>query len=309
VGHVHNFFPLLTSAVHTALRGRGVPVVQSLHNYRLVCANGLFLRDGSPCEDCVSRGPWNAVRHGCYRDSRIQTLAWARATAEHRARGLWTELVDRFVAPSGFLRDKLVSAGLPAERVRVKPNSIGDPGEPAPGGNGAVFVGRLSPEKGARLLLEAWQQMQGEPLTIVGAGPEEEELRRIAGRIPNVRFSGELSAEGVRAELAAAAFVVVPSLWYENFPLVVAEAFAAGRPVVAARPSAVSDLVLDGATGLHFQRGEAAGLAAACRWLAGGAELCLRMGGEARAYYEAELTPERCSERLARIYEEARSSA
>jgi len=309
VGHVHNFFPLLSPAVHTALRGRELPVVQTLHNYRLVCANGLFLRDGSPCEDCVSRGPWNAVRHGCYRGSRLQTMAWARATSEQRARGLWTHLVDRFVAPSAFLRDKLVAAGLPRERFVVKPNAVNDPGEPGFGGSGAVFVGRLSPEKGAGLLLEAWKRLEGAPLTIVGAGPEEAELRRAAGRLPNVRFTGELSAEGVRAELASAAFAVVPSLWYENFPLVVAEAFAAGRPVVAARPTAVSDLVQDGATGLHFERGDAAGLAAACRWLAGDRELCERLGREARAHYAEELTPRRCAERLVEIYSEAGSSA
>ncbi len=309
VGHVHNFFPLLSPAVHTALRAREVPVVQTLHNYRLVCANGLFLRRARPCEDCVTRGPFNAVRHGCYRGSRAQTLAWARATAEHRARGLWTELVDRFVAPSGFLRDKLVDAGLPRERIVLKPNAVEDPGEPAWGGIGAVFVGRLSPEKGLELLLEAWRGLEGFQLTIVGTGPEEKALRRQAGTIPNVRFTGELSGEGVRAELAGAAFAVVPSLWYENFPRVVAEAFAAGRPVVAARPTAVSDLVVDGATGLHFEMGDPAGLTAACRWLAGDAALCEQMGREARAHYEEQLTPQRCTERLAEIYREACSSA
>jgi glycosyltransferase involved in cell wall biosynthesis len=309
VGHVHNFFPLLSPAVHTALHARGVAVVQSLHNYRLVCANGLFLRDGRPCEDCVSRGPWNAVRHGCYRGSRMQTLAWARATAEHRARGLWTRLVDLFVAPSGFLRDKLVAAGLPAERVRLKPNAVEDPGEPSWGGSGAVFVGRLSAEKGVGLLLEAWKWLGGTPLTVVGTGPEEAALRRRAVRIPNVRFTGELSREGVRAELAGAAFAVVPSLWYENSPLVVAEAFAAGRPVVAARPTAVSDSVVDGLQGLHFEGGDASSLAAACLRLAVDPVLCERMGREARARFEEELTPQRSVERLEAIYREACRSA
>jgi glycosyltransferase involved in cell wall biosynthesis len=309
VGHVHNFFPLLSPAVHTALRGRGVAVVQSLHNYRLVCANGLFLRKGRPCEDCVARGPWNAVRHGCYRGSRAQTLAWARATAEHRARGLWTRLVDRFVAPSAFLRDKLAAAGLPAERMRLKPNAVPDPGEPRWGGRGAVFVGRLSREKGVHVLLEAWKWMGGAPLCIVGTGPEEAALRRRAGTLSNVRFTGELSREGVRGELAAATFAVVPSLWYENFPLVVAEAFAAGRPVVAARPTAVSDLVSDGLHGLHFERGDASSLARACLRLVADPELCEQMGREARAHYEEHLTPQRANERLVEIYAEARLSA
>lgn len=309
VGHVHNFFPLLSPAVHTSLRARGVPVIQTLHNYRLVCANGLFLREGRVCEDCVSRGPWNAVRHGCYRGSRTQTLAWAWATSEHRSRGLWTRLVDRFIAPSGFLRDKLVAAGLPAERIRLKPNAVPDPGEPAWGGRGAVFVGRLSREKGVHVLLEAWKWLGGAPLTVVGAGPDEAELRRRAETIPNVRFTGELSPEGVRSELAAAAFAVVPSIWYENFPLAVVEAFAAGRPVVAPRPTAVSDLVADGLHGLHFELGDSASLAAASLRLAGDPVLCDRMGREARAHYEDCLTPESANQRLAEIYTEVRSSA
>ncbi|MDJ0848751.1 MAG: glycosyltransferase family 4 protein [Myxococcota bacterium] len=302
VGHVHNFFPLLTPVVHDTLRSRGVPVVQTLHNYRLVCANGLFLREGRPCEECVARGPWNAVRHGCYRGSRLQTAAWARAATRQRARGLWRTLVDRFVAPSDFLRRKLVAAGLPDERFVVKPNPVPDPGPPAAVGQGAVYVGRLSPEKGVRLLLEAWRELEGESLTVVGTGAEESELRRIGRDLPGVRFTGELAPDRVQEELARAAFLVAPSLCYENFPLAVAEAFAAGRPVVASHPSALSDLVEDGRTGLRFATGSAAELASACRRLAGSPALCAELGREARQRYEDELTPERCAAHLEEIY-------
>ena len=302
VGHVHNFFPLLTPAVHETLARCGVPVVQTLHNYRLVCANGLFLRDGRPCEDCVARGPWNAVRHGCYRGSRLQTAAWARAATRARMRGLWRGLVDRFVAPSGFLRRKLVAAGLPDERFVEKPNPVPDPGAPGAPGEGAVYVGRLAPEKGVGLLLEAWRGLAGVPLCVVGTGPEEARLRETAAGLDGVRFTGELPPHGVQAELTRAAFVVAPSLCYENFPLAVAEAFAAGRPVVASHPTALSDLVEDGRTGLLFASGSAAGLAEACRRLAGDPGLCTEMGREARQRYEEELTPERCAERLEEIY-------
>ena len=153
VAHVHNFFPVLTPAVHEALAARGVPVVQTLHNYRLVCANGNLLREGRVCEECIPRGPCHAVRHGCYRGSRVQTLVWADATAHHRARDTWRRCVDRFVVPSAFAANKLVAAGLPRERVEVLPNVLADPGEPAPPGRGAVFVGRLAPEKGVDLLI------------------------------------------------------------------------------------------------------------------------------------------------------------
>jgi glycosyltransferase involved in cell wall biosynthesis len=302
VAHVHNFFPLLSPAVHAALRRRGVPVVQTLHNYRLVCANGLFLRAGLPCEDCVARGPWNAVRHACYRGSRLQTLAWARAASEHRRRGLWTELVARFVAPSRFLRRKLVAAGLPAELVADKPNAVPDPGAPRYGGRGGVYVGRLSPEKGVRILLEAWRELRGVPLAIVGAGPDERWLRTHAAGLPGARLLGALPRDGVERAFAEAAFAVAPSLCYENFPLAVAEAFAAGRPVVAPHGTALADLVEDGRTGLLFERGSAPSLAAACRQLADDPALCEQMGRAARAFYEEELLPERSTDRLLSIY-------
>jgi hypothetical protein len=130
VAHVHNFFPVLSPAVHEALAAHGVPVVQTLHNYRFACANGYLLREGRLCEECVPRGPWHAVRYGCYRGSRVQTLVWADATAHHRARGTWQRCVDRFVAPTPFAARKLVAAGLQRERVEVLPYLLADPASP-----------------------------------------------------------------------------------------------------------------------------------------------------------------------------------
>jgi glycosyltransferase involved in cell wall biosynthesis len=308
VGHVHNFFPLLTPAVHAALHRAGVPVVQTLHNYRLFCANGLFLRGGRPCEDCVAAGPWNAVRHRCYRGSALQTAAWAFATSWARRRGAWHDWVDRFVVPGEFARRKLVAAGLPADRVTTRPNAVPDPGEPRWGGHGAVYVGRLSAEKGVHLLLEAWRGLGGYPLALVGAGPEEAALRRRAADLPNVRFAGALPPDAVQAELARAAFSVAPSLCYENFPLAVAEAMAAGRAVVAPYPSALADLVEEGLTGLLFRSGDAASLADACRQLAADHSLAETLGREARERYEETLTPERGLQRLLAIYRDVRAA-
>jgi glycosyltransferase involved in cell wall biosynthesis len=302
VGHVHNFFPLLTPAVHATLARLGIPVVQTLHNYRLLCANGLFLRRGLPCEECVAEGPWHAVRHACYRGSRLQTAVWADFTAHHRARGTWLERVDRFVVPGAFAARKLVGAGLPGERVVVKPNPVVDPGEPAWGGHGAVYAGRLSPEKGVGLLLDAWRELEGHPLLVLGGGPEEAALRRRAAGIAGVRFAGEVAPEAVRAALRRAAFAVAPSLAYENFPLAVAEALAAGRPVVVPRGTALADMVEHGRTGLHFDRGDAASLAQACRRLARDAEWALELGREARGQYEETLAPRRATERLLEVY-------
>jgi glycosyltransferase involved in cell wall biosynthesis len=306
VGHVHNFFPVLSPAVHLALRARGVPVVQTLHNYRLLCANGLFLRDDRPCEDCVVRGPWNAVRYGCYRGSRVQTAVWAEMTAHHRRLGTWQRAVDVFVALSSFSRRKLVAGGLPADRVYVKPNPVADPGEPTGIGRGGLYVGRLSREKGVHLLLEAWRSLDGYPLTIVGSGAEETALRALARDIPGVRFTGPLPPEEVAPLRRACAFAIAPSLCYEHFPMAVAEAMAAGRPSVAPRDTALADLVENGFSGLLFERGDSDGLAAACRELTADRERCAEMGRFARARYEDALAPERSVERLIALYETAR---
>ena len=302
LAHVHNYFPLLTPAVHERLHARGIPVVQTLHNYRLFCAYGAFLRGGRPCEDCVSAGPWNAVRHGCYRGSRVQTAVWAEATAHHRRQRTFERCVTRFVAPSEFARNKLVAAGLDPAKVVVKPNPVADPGEPRFGGRGAVYVGRLSEEKGARVLLEAWRELAGLPLTLVGSGPLESELREIGGRIPGVRFAGQLPPEGVREQLREALFLVAPSICYENFPLAVAEAMAAGKPAVASHPTAMAEWVEAGRTGLLFPSGDARALAQACRELAADPARAEAMGREARTRYEDELGPERSTQHLLALY-------
>ena len=305
VGHVHNFFPLLSPAVHVAIGDRGIPVVQTLHNYRLLCANGMFLRRGRPCEDCVERGPWNAVRHGCYRGSRLQTAVWSEQAALHRRRGTWRRRVDLFTTPSAFARSKLLAAGLPPERVVVKPNTVVDPGEPSFGGSGAIFVGRLSREKGVHLLLEAWRHLAGQPLTIVGSGPEEAALRRCAASIPGVRFLGQVDRDRVYRAMREAAFAVVPSIWYENFPVAVAEAMACGRATIAAHPTALAEFVDHGRTGLLFDTGDPRSLADACRALLADPARTEAMGREARASYEERLTPEANLAALTALYDRA----
>jgi len=305
VGHVHNFFPLLSPAAHAAIGDLQIPVVQTLHNYRLLCANGMFLRRERPCEDCVRRGPWNAGRHGGYRGSRLQTAVWAEQTAHHRRRGTWQRWVDLFTTPSEFARRKLLAAGLPPERVVVKANPAADPGEPTFGGRGAVFVGRIAREKGVHLLLEAWRSLGGHPLAIVGTGPEESHLRRLSETIPGVRFLGQVDREGVYAALREASFAVVPSIWYENSPLAVAEAMACGRATVAAHPTALGEFVEHGRTGLLFDSGDVRSLADACRTLLSDPARAEAMGREARAVYEDRLTPEASLARLVALYERA----
>jgi glycosyltransferase involved in cell wall biosynthesis len=302
VAHVHNFFPVLSPAVHEALSARGVPVVQTLHNYRLLCANGNLLRDGRVCEECVPRGPWHAVRYGCYRGSRAQTLVWSDATAHHRARDTWRRCVDRFVAPTGFAARKLLAAGLPRERVEVLPYVLADPGEPAPPGRGAVFVGRLAPEKGVDLLIDAWREQGGAPLAIIGSGPGEPALRERARGVPGVRFLGALSHDAVLRALREAAFAVVPSRWYEISPFAAIEALACARPVVAWRGGALAELVDDGRSGLLFDALDAASVARACARLLGDAALVRQLGAGAREDYLERHAPEAGLARRERLY-------
>jgi len=308
VAHVHNFFPVLSPSLHAALAERGIPVVQTLHNYRLLCANGFLLREGRVCEDCVSRGPWNAVRHGCYRGSRLGTAVWADMVAHHRRAGTWTRCVDRFTAPSAFLARKMEAAGLPRERIRTLPLALDDPGEPAPAGRGAVFAGRLSAEKGVDLLIEAWRRLESRglsaPLVIAGSGPEEAALRARAEGLASVRFLGAVDRAGVLAALRAAAFAVVPSRWYENSPLAAIEALACGRAVIVWSGGAAAELIEPGASGLPFEVPEAASLETPCARLVSDPELAARLGAGARERYLERHTPERALERLEALYAE-----
>ncbi len=292
VAHVHNFFPVLSPAIHETLSALGVPVVQSLHNYRLLCGNGYLMRDGRVCEECIPRGPWHAVRYGCYRGSRVQTVVWSDAISHHRARDTWRRCVDRFVVPTEFVATKLLAAGLPRERVEVLPYVVADPGEPAPPGHGAVYVGRLSPEKGVDLLIDAWREQGGAPLEIVGSGPAEAELRERARGVPGVRFLGVQDREGVLRALRAAAFAVVPSRWYEIAPYAAIEALACGRPVVAWRGGSLAQLVSDGHSGLLFDALEPASVARVCTALLGDAELVRRLAAGAREDYLDHHAPE-----------------
>jgi len=304
--HVHNTFPLASPAVIHAAKAEGVPVVMTLHNYRLLCVNALFFREGRVCEDCLGRLPWRGVVHGCYRDSRLASLGVASMLALHRALGTWN-LVDRFIALTEFARQKFVEGGLPAEKIVVKPNFVHpDPGPGEGRGGYALFVGRLSPEKGVRTLLRAWGLLGGRvPLKVVGDGPLAGEVREAARRLPGVEWLGRKSPEEVYALMGEAAFLVFPSEWYEGFPRVLAEALAKGLPILATALGSQASIVADGRTGLHFRPGDPEDLAAKVEWLLLHPEELRRMRREARAEYEAKYTAERNYQLLMEIYGQA----
>jgi glycosyltransferase involved in cell wall biosynthesis len=302
--HVHNVFPLLTPAIFAACRARGLPVVHTLHNYRVVCANGMLLRDGHVCEDCLTHGPWQAVKHRCYRDSAVGSAAVARAIHLHQRRGVWMHDVDRFIALSQFARAFFTRAGLPERKIAVKPNSTPDPGRPdvRRARDGFLFVGRLSREKGVDTLLSAFAGLDI-PLTIVGDGPERMRLQAAAG--PNIHFAGALPKAAVSAHMARARALVAPSIWYEGFPLVIAEAYAHGLPVIASRIGALAEIVEPGRTGQLVAPADSAALAAAVRELHARPDAAAALGAGARAAYEASYSPAVTVQRLGEIYQAA----
>lgn len=312
VVHVQNFFPLISPSAYYAARRERVPVVQTLRNYRLVCPNGLFLRGGRVCEDCMGKAvPLPAVLHGCYQGSRAATAAVAAMISVHRALGTWKRMVDVYVALTRFSRDKAVEAGVPADRIVVKPNFV----HPVPGagrgaGRYALFVGRLSEEKGVWSLLRAWQTLPHIPLRIVGDGPLQAAVASFVaenGLADRVALVGRKPADEVLREMLDARFVVFPSIWYETFGRVAVESFACGVPVLAARIGAIAEVVEDGETGILFTPGDAGELAAAAMRLWENPAEVARMGAAALREYESTYTPGQNYRMLLDIYRLARA--
>jgi len=309
VVHIHNTFFMISPSIYGACKARGIPVVQTLHNFRLICPSVTFFREGRVCEECVDHGLWRSVYHGCYKDSRPATASVALMVALHRLWGTWDKLVTNYVALTEFGRDKFIAGGLPAQKIVVKPNFVDpDPGEREQSGEYALFAGRLSNEKGLSTLLQAWRGLPRHyALHVVGDGPERESLEshaRLLG-LSNVQFRGRLSHEETIIAIKHSRFLIVPSGWYETFGMCIAEAFACGTPVICSRLGAMQELVSAGRTGLHFNSGDSNDLAAKIAWAWSHPNKMDAMGREARAEYKAKYTPERNYPMLMEIYRRA----
>lgn len=301
VVHVHNTWPLVSPSVYWPAYRAGVPVVQTLHNFRLMCPQAMFLREGKICEDCLGTVPWRGVMRGCYRGSRAQTAVLATTVQLHRAIGSYDRAVTLFVALSAFSKRKLVEGGLAADKIVIKPNFVDDLGAGAAGErSGGLFVGRLSDEKGVGVLLGALRHTTAQ-VYVAGDGDWRQAVQaQLADRWLGFQPMGE-----VIRRMKESAYLVLPSLCGENFPRTIAEAFCCGLPVIASRLGAMAELIEDGVTGLLFEVGNEADLAAKLEWAERHPDEMRRMGHAARARYEALYTPERNHAELMAIYAEA----
>jgi glycosyltransferase involved in cell wall biosynthesis len=306
--HVQNFFPRISPSVYSAAKKHGVPVVQTLRNYRLLCPSTVLYRDGHICEDCLHKTfKYPGVIHGCYRDSILSSAAVAAMTAFHAMKGTWRNTVDLYICLTEFSRQKFIEGGLAPEKIIVKSNFVyPDPGPGEGKGGYLLFAGRLAPHKGVETLIAAWSRLNTPcALKIVGDGPLAEQVQEFAARNSSVEWIGQKNSTEVMELMGSARALVFPSEWYEPFGRVAIESFAKGTPVITSRLAGMAEIVSDHRTGLLFHPGDPDDLARKLEWAIHNPDALRAMRPAARRAYEEKYTvDENCGE-LLRAYQTA----
>jgi glycosyltransferase involved in cell wall biosynthesis len=300
VVHFHNIYPAITPAAIQRVYASGIPVVMTLHNFRPLCAKGTMVRDGKDCSRCSTDGCSSAVRFKCYRDSTLQSTAWALGTQRTRKNQIWNSCVSRFIAPSFFVRDSFTAAGFDSLRVTVRPHTVPASCEPAHQTEGAIMVGRLDLGKGAIEIAKRWNP-ELEPLTIVGEGTELESIKKL-GRI-NIHCVGWQDPSDVASMMARSRVVLQPSLLKETFGLTLAEACAVSRPAIAFDRAGPSSIIEHGSTGLLVQGESYESFMNATRALILNPELCDAIGLNAGERYKSHYSELAGMESLIKVYE------
>lgn len=301
--HVHNTLALITPSVYYACRDCDVPVIQTLHNYRLLCTNALLFRNDKICEECINSNLYHSIKYGCYRNSRIQSFVLAHIIEQHKKRGTWENLIDAYIVLSQFAKNKFIEGGLPEKKFFIKPNFIkSDPGVNHKSYNYLLFVGRIDIAKGIEILIKAYDQLKNKPsLLIAGDGP----LKSKVTSIKDISYIGFLGHDQLINKLKDCYILVFPSMWYEGMPMAIVEAFACGKPVIASRLGTMAEMIEDGKTGLLFNPGDAVDLTLKIQWAIDHPEGIKEMGLNARKQYEEKYTAEKNYELLMNIYEHA----
>ena len=308
--HVHNYFPLLSPSIFYTIKREKIPVVHTLHNYRSVCPTALLMFDGKIEERSVKKTCWWAVRKKVYRNSAIGTFALCCMIELHKKLGTWHNKVDAFITLTEFSRDKFIEAGWPADKIYVKPNFIVDKFNGAKSvdkkGGFAVYVGRLSEEKDIVTLLKSWQNINF-PLKIIGTGPLKHLVTHSGD--PNIEYLGKLPSEQVIDWVKDAEFLVLPSICYEGFPMVLVEAMCCGTPSIVSKLGSMEEIISHGKTGLHFEAGNSDDLSLKVNNLIENKALLATMAYNARQEYLAKYTPEINYQQLMTIYQHAIANA
>lgn len=316
VSHIHNWFPVLSPSIYKAHKDLGIPVVQTLHNYRLGCANGTNRLKDEACARCSSGHNWSAVRNRCYRGSLMGTLAWKRMVDFGWSKNVFTEDVGRYVSPSLEVARRHVDLGIPEDRITVVPNACGDlqssfsakasPESP----RGAVFVGRMVPEKGVDTLIEAWRLLDGsdvrseeDVLSLIGDGPGLEANAKALRDCPSIRATGQLEHASAMERIQSSSMLIFPSRWAEPFGLGVIEAMALGKPVIATNIGGPSEIVEDGVTGILIPKDDPRALADSIAELLADPDKARRMGEAGRKKYLKRYTPETQADALMGVFQ------
>ncbi|MCA9473785.1 MAG: glycosyltransferase family 4 protein [Nitrospirales bacterium] len=302
--HFHNTFPMISPSAYFACRDNKVPVVQTLHNYRLICPNGLLLRNNRPCEDCVGTSLIPALQHRCYRKSLPATSAITWMLLRHRWQDTYRLLVNRYIALTEFSAGRYIKGGFQKEQIDVKPNFLmHDPKRGQGKGNYVVYVGRLAEEKGVRTLLTSWQSMSDLPLKILGDGPLRNSMEELAKKNNlAVEFLGYCTQEMIHKVVGESQCLIIPSEWYEGFPMVLLEAYACGTPVVSSRIGSLDSIVKEGESGVKFEPGNPIDLAKKVKQLTADKHRLSRMRDGAYSLYQRYYTAEHNYSKLIDIY-------
>lgn len=310
LAHIHNTFVTISPSAYSACYDENIPIVQTLHNYRLLCPTAVFYRNGEICEKCLENGRKAAVINRCWKNSFFLSYVLKKIVDKFLERGFIFEKVNQFIVLSEFSKAKYIQGGFPEKSLTVKPNFIEFDPEVSDGkGEYALFIGGFHSYKGIKTLLEIWPKLKRKyPLKVIGDGSLRRELEKGADG-ENVEFLGQKPLKEVMKYIKSSAFVIVPSECYENFPRVIVEAFACGVPVVASNVGAVTELVAHGKTGLIFKHKDANDFLAKIETLVEDRVLAQEMGKNARREYEEKFTMERNYKILMNIYEKALTSS
>jgi len=318
IAHFHNVWYLISPSAYYACKEEGLAVVQTLHNFRIFCVNGLLLREGGICEECITSNKFksvkNSIKYGCYRNSRLYSLPVAFSEYFHWIKKTWTDKVDAYIALTEFSRNKFIEAGLPSDKIFVKPNFLANqPEANFSYQNYGCFLGRISNEKGLGLVMEALKFLRNFQFKtkIIGDGHLKNYLEEKVKKkeINGIEFLGKKEHSESIEILKKAKFLILPSICYEMFPMTLIEAFACGKAVIASNLGAMAELVEDAKTGLLFERGNPEDLARKIKWMIEHPDKCIEMGKNARAEFEAKYTAEKNFEILMKIYEKVIGSS